>query len=120
MALLKDIQEETGALLMEGNLKKEIQDSINSFEGFYDVEQVEIDDKHGKKMISSLSWVTKLPELIKHIVEKNNIKEPRVVIGGDSGQGKFIFTLSIFDMSDLSRDFWGYSRAGRRRFCHAT
>ena len=23
--------------------------------------------------------------------------------------------MSIFDMSDLSRDFWGYSRAGRRR-----
>ena len=30
LALLKDIQEETGALLMEGNLKKEIQDSINA------------------------------------------------------------------------------------------
>ena len=115
LALLKDIQEETGALLMEGNLKKEIQESINSFEEFYEVEQVDIEDKHGKMMVSSLAWVKKLPELIQHIIEKNNIKEPRVVIGGDSGQGKFIFTLSVFDMSDLSKDFWGYSRAGRRR-----
>ena len=115
LALLKDIQEETGALLMEGNLKKEIQDSINSFEDFYEVEPIEILDKNGNKMVTSLAWVKKLQELIQHIIKKNNIKEPRVVIGGDSGQHKFIFTLSIFDMSDLGRDFWGYSRAGRRR-----
>ena len=115
LALLKDLQEETGALLMEGNLKREIKESINSFAEFYEVKQVEIEDKNGNKMITSLSWVKKLPELIQHIIEKNNIKEPRIAIGGDSGQGKFIFTLSVFDMSDLSRDFWGYSRAGRRR-----
>ena len=115
LALLKDIQEETGALLMEGNLKKEIRDSINSFESYYEVEPIEIEDKNGNKMVTSLAWCSKLKKLIEHIVEKNNIKVPRVVIGGDSGQHKFIFTLSIFDLSDLSRDFWGYSRAGRRR-----
>ena len=32
LAILKDIQDETGAILMEGNLKKEIQDSMKSFE----------------------------------------------------------------------------------------
>ena len=74
LALLKDIQEETGALLMEGNLKKEIQDSINSFEDFYEVEPIEILDKNGNKMVTSLAWVKKLQELIQHIIKKNNIK----------------------------------------------
>ena len=115
LAILKDIQDETGAILMEGNLKQEIQDSIKSFEEFYEVMEVEMDDKNGNKMVTSLSWVKKLPELIKEIIEKNNIKNPRVAIGGDSGKGKFIFTLSVFDMDDIARDFYGYSRAGRRR-----
>ena len=115
LAILKDIQDETGAILMEGNLKKEIQDSMKSFEEFYEVMEVELDDKNGNKMTSSLAWVKKLPELIQTIIRENNIKNPRVAIGGDSGKGKFIFTLSVFDMDDLSKDFWGYSRAGRRR-----
>ena len=107
LAILKDIQDETGAILMEGNLKKEIQDSMRSFEEFYEVMEVELDDKNGNKMTSSLAWVKKLPELIQTIIRENNIKNPRVAIGGDSGKGKFIFTLSVFDMDDLSKDFWG-------------
>ena len=62
-----------------------------------------------------MAWVNDLNGLIDTIVKENNIQKPRVVVGGDSGQGKFIFTLSIFDMEDLSRDFAGYSRAGKRR-----
>ena len=88
---------------------------MKSFEEFYEVMEVELDDKNGNKMTSSLAWVKKLPELIQTIIRENNIKNPRVAIGGDSGKGKFIFTLSVFDMDDLSKDFWGYSRAGRRR-----
>ena len=47
--------------LMEGNLKKEIQDSMKSFEEFYEVMEVELDDKNGNKMTSSIAWVKKLP-----------------------------------------------------------
>ena len=74
LAILKDIQDETGAILMEGNLKKEIQDSMKSFEEFYEVMEVELDDKNGNKMTSSLAWVKKLPELIQTIIRENNIK----------------------------------------------
>ena len=74
LAILKDIQDETGAILMEGNLKQEIQDSIKSFEEFYEVMEVELDDKNGNKMTSSLAWVKKLPELIQTIIRENNIK----------------------------------------------
>ena len=59
---------------MEGNCKKEIQDSIKRFKEFYKVMEVEIDDKNGNKMKTSLAWVKKLPELIQHIIEEYNIK----------------------------------------------
>ena len=58
---------------MEGNLKQEIQDSIKSFEEFYEVMELELDDKNGNKMTSSLAWVKKLPELIQTIIRENNL-----------------------------------------------
>ena len=86
LAILKDIQDETGAILMEGDLKREIQNSMKSFEEFYEVMEVELEDKNGNMMTSSLAWVKKLPELIQTIIRENNIKNPRVAIGGDSGK----------------------------------
>ena len=32
-------------MLMEGNLKREIQESMKSFQEYYEVKEVEIDDK---------------------------------------------------------------------------
>ena len=113
--ILKDIEKEAGARLFEDNLEQEIRDSINSWQHLYSVKEVEIKDKNGNPMKSSLAWVNDLNGLIATIIKENNIKKPRVVVGGDSGQKKFIYTLSVFDMDDLSVDFAGYSRAGKRR-----
>ena len=113
--LLQDIENEAGQRLFEGNLKKEIRESINSWEEFYEVKEVEILDKQGKPMKSSLAWVKDLNGLISAIIKKTGIKNPRVVVGGDSGQGKFVFTLTVLDMDDLGKDDQGYSRAGKKR-----
>ena len=66
-------------------------------------------------MKSSLAWVKNLNGLIATIIKETNIQQPRVVVGGDSGQGKFIFTLTVLDMSDLGQDSGGYSRSSKRR-----
>ena len=75
-------------MLFEGNLEQEIRDSINSWSSFYDVKEVEILDKTGKPMRSSMAWVNDLNGLIDTIVKENNIQQPRVVVGGDSGEGQ--------------------------------
>ena len=59
--------------LMEGNFK-EIQDSMKNFEEFYKVMEVELDDKNGNKMTSSLALVKKPPKLIQTIIRETNIK----------------------------------------------
>ena len=79
------------------------------------MKEVDILDKQGNPMKSSLAWVKDLNGLIAAIIKETNIQQPRVVVGGDSGQGKFIFTLSVLDMADLGKDCDGYSLAGKRR-----
>ena len=113
--LLQDIEKEAGQRLFEGNLEKEIRESINSWQEYYEVKEVEILDKQGKPMKSSLAWVKNLNGLIATIIKETNIQQPRVVVGGDSGQGKFISTLTVLDMSDLGQDSGGYSRSSKRR-----
>ena len=113
--LLQKIEKEAGQKLFEGNIEREIRDSINSWEQFYEVKEVEILDKEGKPMKSSLAWVKDLNGLINAIIKETGIQQPRVVVGGDSGQGKFIWTLSVLDLADLGKDSDGYSRAGKRR-----
>ena len=113
--LLQDIEKEAGQRLFEGNLEKEIRESINSWQEYYKVKEVEILDKQGKPMKSSLAWVKDLNGLISAIIKETNIQQPRVMVGGDSGQGKFIFTLTVLDMSDLGRDSGGYSRSSKKR-----
>ena len=113
--LLQDIEKEAGQRLFEGNLEKEIRESINSWQEYYKVKEVEILDKQGKPMKSSLAWVKDLNGLISAIIKETNIQQPRVMVGGDSGQGKFIFTLTVLNMSDLGRDSGGYSRSSKKR-----
>ena len=113
--MLKEIEKEAGTILFEGNLEREIRESIRSWERFYEVKEVEIMDKNGLPMKSSMAWVSDLNGLISAIIEEENIQEARVVVGGDSGQGKFIFTLTVLDLANLGRDSAGYSRAGKRR-----
>ena len=113
--LLQEIEKEAGQRLFEGNLEKELRESIDSWKDFYEVKEVDILDKQGNTMKSSLAWVKDLNGLISAIIKETNIQQPRVVVGGDSGQGKFIFTLSVLDMADLGKDCDGYSRSGKRR-----
>ena len=115
LKLLQAIEKEAGTILFEGNLEREIRESMQSWEKFYEVKEVEITDKHGNTMKSSMAWVNNLNGLISAIIEEEDIQEARVVVGGDSGQGKFIFTLTVLDLANLGRDSAGYSRAGKRR-----
>ena len=113
--LLQEIEKEAGERLFEGNLERELRESIDSWGKFYEVKEVEILDKNGNPMKSSLAYVNDLNGLISAIIKETGIKRPRVVVGGDSGQGKFIFTLTVLDMDDLGKDSGGFSRAGKRR-----
>ena len=113
--LLQEIEREAGQRLFEGNLERELRERIDSWEEFYEVKEVDILDKQGKPMKSSLAWVKDLNSLISSIIKKTNIQKPRVVVGGDSGQGKFIWTLSVLDMADLGKDSEGFSRSSKRR-----
>ena len=73
-------------------------------------------------MRATTVWIMKspvsmlvMPVILLPVTFETNIQQPRVMVGGDSGQGKFIFTLTVLNMSDLGRDSGGYSRSSKKR-----
>ena len=67
-------------------------------------------------MTTATVLLKNLNHFITTLIKEKGIRRPKVVIGGDGGNSKLIFTLQVFDEDDIeARDYCGYSLGGVRR-----
>ena len=110
--------EESGeGLLFEKDLRRRLRESRDSLLGWYDAHQLNVvTNRKGDKLTTATVLLKNLHHFITTLVQEKGIRRPKVVIGGDGGNSKLIFTLQVFDEEDLeARDYCGYSLGGVRR-----
>ena len=116
VSIMKDLETAHPDLVFEGGLRKALKESLDQIKSWYTGETCTILNSKGKEIPSVIVLVKDLHQLIREFIVKNDIREPRIALGLDGGNHKFIVTLHVFDMSRLERaDIAGYSFGGRRK-----
>ena len=116
-SMMKSLGKENPTLLFEKNLCKHLRESRDSLLGWYDANQLNVvTNRKGDKLTTASVLLKNLNHFITSLVREKGIRSPKVVIGGDGGNSKLIFTLQVFDEEDLeAKDYCGYSLGGVRR-----
>ena len=114
-AMMRDFQKENPNILFEKGLDAALKESIEALSEWYSTERINVVNSKGNEKLTAAVVVKELNDLIQKIIEKNDIKDPLVTFGLDGGQGKFLITMHVYDRSDLTRDYAGFSQGGRRR-----
>ena len=113
--LFKDFAKANPDIIFEGNLKEALQDSINAIKEALSAEFLSVQDAKGLEEATVLVLVKDIHHVIREYIARKLISRPRVAIGQDGGNNKYLVTLAIFDMDKLGPDLCGYSSGGRRR-----
>ena len=116
-SIMKSLGKKNPTLLFEKNLRRRLRESRDSLLGWYDARQLNVvTNKKGDKLTTATVLLKNLNHFVTTLVREKGIRSPRVVIGGDGGNSKLIFTLQVYDEEDIeARDYCGYSLGGVRR-----
>ena len=114
ITFLKEIQKCNPDILIEGNIRKELQNSLNAMKEWYNADKLNTMETDGSSLLTAICLIKDLVDFSEELIRLRDIKDPLIALGADSGQNKMIITLSIFDQSDLERDYASYSQAGTR------
>ena len=116
-SIMKSLHKENPTLLFEKNLRKRLRESRDSLLGWYDAHQLNVvTNRKGDSLTTATVLLKNLNHFITTLIKEKGIRRPKVVIGGDGGNSKLIFTLQVFDEDDIeARDYCGYSLGGVRR-----
>ena len=114
---MRSLGKENPSLLFEKDLRRRLRESRDALLGWYDAHQLNVvTNRKGDKLTTATVLLKNLHHFITTLVQEKGIRRPKVVIGGDGGNSKLIFTLQVFDEEDLeARDYCGYSLGGVRR-----
>ena len=113
--IMRDFAKSNPDIIFEGNLQQELQDSLNELKKLFSAEYLNVQDSKGLEFQTVLILVKDLHFIIREYVARFRLLDPRVCLGMDGGNGKFLVTLAMLDMANLGPDVCGYSRNGRRR-----
>ena len=113
--IMKDFSKENPGILFEKKLEESLKESVEALSEWYSSDMINVIDSRGQEKLTAAVVVKDVNHLISEIVARNSVEKPRVALGLDGGQGKFLVTLHVYDMSDLTHDYAGYSQGGRRR-----
>ena len=79
------------------NIKRIINEHINSLGDFHTADIATYKDKDGKDLETVPTTVTNITEFVQEIAKIRNIKRPRVILGCDGGQDKVLVTAIILE-----------------------
>ena len=86
---------------LEFGLRDDLSDNMNSLEDFYTSSKLEYVNSKGKQKTTAFARVKDINAVIKEIIRGRGIKRPLVALGFDSGQGKLVVTMAIYDRDEL-------------------
>ena len=115
ITILKWVSEMVGQDLMDYNLPKELSKNLNSCKRWYFSKQLEFTDKKGNKRTTSFVCMESLADVVDEIIKRRNIVNALAAVSMDSGKGKEVAALAVFDLDsqDPLTDC-GLSAGGRR------
>ena len=102
-------------VIFEGGLQQALQESINELKTHFSAEFLNLIDKNGLEVNTVVVLVKDLHYIIREYIARNHVTNPRVALGQDGGNEKYLVCLAIFDMDRLGVDICGYSSGGRRK-----
>ena len=113
--IMRDFQRENPDVIFEGGLQQALQESINELKTHFSAEFLNLIDKNGLEVNTVVVLVRDLHYIIREYIARNHVTNPRVALGQDGGNDKYLVCLAIFDMDRLGVDICGYSSGGRRK-----
>ena len=113
--IMRDFSRANPDVIFEGSLKQALQESINELKKHFSAEFLNLIDKNGLEVATVVVLVKDLHYIIREYIARNHVINPRVAIGQDGGNEKYLVCLAIFDMDKLGVDICGYSSGGRRK-----
>ena len=116
-SMMKSLEKKNPTVLFEKNLRKRLRECRDALLGWYDADQMHVvTNRKGDTLTTATVLLKNLNHFITTLIKEKGIRSPRIVIGGDGGNSKLIFTLQVFDEEDIeARDYCGYSLGGVRR-----
>ena len=86
---------------LEFGLRDDLSDNMNSLKEFYTSSKLEYTNSKGKQKTTAFARVKDINAVIQEIIRGRGIKKPLVCLGFDSGQGKLVVTMAIYDRDEL-------------------
>ena len=113
--IFKDFSKANPEIIFEGNFRQALDDSINELKKLFSAELLNVQDSKGLELATVVVLVKDLHVIIREYIRRFGIVSPRICLGMDGGNGKFLVTLAMLDMASLGPDICSFSRNGRRR-----
>ena len=101
MTVIRKLTKVIGKESLEFGLRDDLSDNMNSLEEFYTSSKLEYTNSKGKQKTTAFARVKDINAVIKEIIRGRGIKRPLVCLGFDSGQGKLVVTMAIYDRDEL-------------------
>ena len=113
--IFKEFSKQNPEIIFEGNFRQALDDSISELKKLFSAEHLNVQDSKGCELATVVILVKDLHYIIREYIRRFGIISPRICLGMDGGNFKFLVTLAILDMANLGPDICSFSRNGRRR-----
>ena len=104
MKVIGKLTKVIGKESLEFGLRDDLSDNMNSLDEFYTSSKLEYVNSKGKQKTTAFARVKDINAVIQEIIRGRGIKNPLVCLGFDSGQGKLVVTMAIYDRDELESE----------------
>ena len=101
MKIIRKLTDKIGKESLEFGLRDDLSDNMNSLEEFYTSSKLEYINSKGRQKTTAFARVKDVNAVIQEIIRGRGIKRPLVALGLDSGQGKLVVTMAVYDRDEL-------------------
>ena len=99
--IIRKLTDKIGKESLEFGLRDDLSDNMNLLEEFYTSSKLEYINSKGRQKTTAFARVKDVNAVIQEIIRGRGIKRPLVALGLDSGQGKLVVTMAVYDRDEL-------------------